>query len=304
MATWYPGVISYWEWLQAESYKDDITTTIKGQTNEIVANQKQTRQAVSDRLDRIATINYAGFENVTNAIEALHSMLNYKLGLILQELEIQSGLLRDILHTLRNPLKTQVEEFYNDGCRLVRESILDKALQKFNKVLNDLDDTHFLTHYQLGLLYLNGKTDDENVVDLKKANEHLITACRLGKGKAKTDSSFNPAVANAMFFTSLSFYFQLNSETGVPLDNAIKYAEEAISFNPNLSQSYYHLGKFYSLSNQTEKMKLRLEKAIELDRLYALDVNDEKTFSKNRDHVNNLLTKLRDQKAAISETKL
>lgn len=304
MATWYPGAMSYWKWVQAESYKDDITSTIKEQTNEIVANQQQTRQAISSRLDRIAAINYAGFENVTNAIEGLHSMLSYKLGLILQELEIQSGLLRDILHTLRNPLKTQVEEFYNDGCRLVRESILDKAIQKFNKVLNDLDDTHFLTHYQLGLLYLNGKTNDENVIDLKKANEHLITACRLGKGKAKTDSSFNPAVANAMFFTSLSFYFQLNNETDPLLDNAIKYAEEAIVYNPNLSQSYYHLGKYYSLSNQIEKMKLRLEKAIEIDRMYALDVNDEKTFDKNRNHVNLLLTKLRDQKAVISDSKL
>ncbi len=304
MATWYPGAMSYWEWLQAESYKNDFNTTIKEQTNEIVANQKQTRQAVSDRLDRIAAINSAGFENVTNAIEEMHSMLNYNLGLIVQELEIQSALLGNILYTLRNPLKTQVEELYNDGCRLVRESILDKAIQKFNKVLEGFDDTHYLTHYQLGLLYLEGKTDDENVSDIKKANEHLITACRLGKGKAKTNSSFNPAVANAMFFTSITFYRQLTSETGINLDNAIKYAEEAISYNSKLSQSHYHLAMYYSLNGQIEKMKLRLESAIELDRMYANDLDDNKVFDKNRKHVNYVLNNLTNQKAAISNSKL
>ena len=78
--------------------------------------------------------------------------------------------------------------------------------------------------------------------------------------------------------------------------------EEAISFNPNLSQSYYHLSKYYSLSDQKDKMIIRLEKAIEIDRMYALDVKEEKAFDKNRNHVNQLLDKLRDQNAVISDS--
>ena len=301
MATWYPGALSYREWVQAESYKEEISNVIKEHANEIVANQQQTRIAISRRLDRVATISDSGFKNVTNAIEGLHSMLSYKLGLILQELEIQSGLLQEILHTLKNPLKTQVEEYYNDGCRLVREAILDKAIQKFTKIIEDLDDTHYLTYYQLGLLFLNGKSEDENVIDLQRANTLLITACRLGKGKAKTDKSFNPAVANALFFTSLSYYLQIESESDTLLDRAIAYAEESIIYNPKLSQSCYHLAKYYSIKDDVEKMKLRLREAIELDRNYALDVNEDKAFDKNRIQVDELLKYLRDKKRIISE---
>ncbi len=209
MATWHPGAISYRDWRQAENYDTIITNSLNQQTNQIVASQNQAKQAVSSRLDRIAEINSAGFHQVSNAVESFHSDFNYNMGLLFQEMQIQSRILDTILYTLKNPLKTQVEELYNDGCRLIRESILDKAIQKFTNALK-LDDTSFLCNYQLGLLYLAGKTDDENVINIRKANEFLLMACRFGKGKAKIDSNFNPVVANALFFAFNSNRVEIN----------------------------------------------------------------------------------------------
>src|SRR4051794_16284015 len=100
MATWYPRAMSYRQWLQTEGYKDEITSTFNKQTNRILANQKQIRQIVSDRLDKIASINNAGFEKVINTIESLHSDFNHLTGFVIQELEIQSDLLQNILYTL------------------------------------------------------------------------------------------------------------------------------------------------------------------------------------------------------------
>jgi tetratricopeptide (TPR) repeat protein len=112
----------------------------------------------------------------------------------------------------------------------------------------------------------------------------------------KTDENFKPVIANTMFFTSLSFYFQLSNEKKELLNDAIKYAEESLVYNPNLSQSHYHLAKYYSLQGDIDKMSTNIIRAIELDKNYAIEVNSEKTFDNNRNKINQILSDLRDNK--------
>ena len=53
MSTWYPGAMTYREWMQAESFKEDILSSINKQSNTIIAHQNQARQEISNGLTEL-----------------------------------------------------------------------------------------------------------------------------------------------------------------------------------------------------------------------------------------------------------
>lgn len=323
MATWYPGVMSYWQWCQANSFLNDFksqsnqirnsiheqTRTISDQTKTIVASNQQMVSALENGFNRLSEINEKGFNQVTSAVEAMHSDLNYNFGILIQRVEYQNSLLNSILHTLQTPFETQVREFYSKGCLLTQQGILEMAVDYFNKSLSlPTGDIFFPSYYQLGRLYLTGKEETINIVDPKKATEYLLTANKFGTGILRTNEAFRPILADCKFFISQSYYFQLTGKNDAfeneTLNNAIKYCDEAVILNPNLSQGFYHLAKYFSYKGDVDKMLLNLAKAIGIDRDYSFKYELEKVFERNKSHIIILLGRLKDAKRKSAEPKL
>lgn len=323
MATWYPGGMTYWQWCQANSFLNDFksqsnqirnsiyeqTGTITDQTKTIVASNQQMVLALENGFNRLSEINEIGFNQVTSAVEAMHSDLNYIFGILIQRIEYQNSLLNSILHTLQTPFETQVREFYSKGCLLTEQGILEMAVDYFNKSLSlPTGDIFFPSYYQLGRLYLTGKEETINIIDPKKATEYLLTANKFGTGILRTNEAFRPILADCKFFISQSFYFQLTGINNAfeieTLNNAIKYCEEAVMLNPNLSQGFYHLAKYFSYKGEVDKMLLNIAKAIEIDRDYSFKYEFEGVFEKNRGDILTLLGQLKDAKRKSTEPKL
>ncbi len=329
MSTWYPSAVTYRQWCQAESFLSDIKATfdkqwnqirstiheqtkvISDQTKKIVATNEQMVIAIEDGFNRLSEISEKGFGEVTSAVEAMHSDLNYNFGILIQRIEYQNNLLNSILDTLQSPFETQVKEYYNNACKFVRQENLDAAIECFKESISQKMGKYFFPSYhQLGRVYITGKVQNNNVINPTIAMEYLLKANELGNGIIKDDTSFRPILSDCKFFLSLSYYFQMTGRNDTLenelLSNAIKYCEEAISLNANLSQAFYHLAKYYSYKNDIENMIFNLEKAIEIDRDYTFkwEKEQDKVLEKNRTPILNFLSKLKELKRKSVEPKL
>ena len=318
MANWYPSVLAYKEFAQANTFFTDVTSSINmqtkqikrsvdeyksvidDQTKQIVASNSQIVSAIENGFDHIAQINHDGFGNVTSAIQALHSDLNYNLGILIQRIEYQNKILSGILKTIQEPFETQVREYYSKACDLANGGILDKAVEYFKKSISlPTGEIFFPSLYQLGRLYLAGVDSETNIINPKIASEYLLAANKYGTGIFRTNASFKPILADCKFFLSQSFYFQLcgnrNSQMEKELVNrAISYGEEAVTLNPLLSQGYYFLAKYNAYINNIEEMKGCLSKAISLDRDYSIHIFNDAIFDPHKNEIRGLLSTIRE----------
>jgi tetratricopeptide (TPR) repeat protein len=233
----------------------------------------------------------------------------YCFGTLIQEIEYQNLLLQQILTVLGEPFETQVKEYYHKGCLFVRQGFLEGAVNCFKESISlKMGEYYFPSYYQLGRIYLSGKEENTNMIDLKAATVYLLKANEFGNRIVKTDSSFIKILAECKLFLSQSYYFQLTGKSNsYELDllmNAIKYCKEAIFLNPNLSQAIYHLAKYISYginkfnelnNNEWENLLLlNYYQAVKIDRNYLRSVIKgdplyDKVFEPNIEKINNLI---------------
>ena len=318
MANWYPGVLTYKEFAQVNTFFADVTGAINSQsvqikssieanraaiddqTKQIVASNSQIVSALEKGFDHIAQINREGFGNVTSAIEALHSDLNFNFGILIQRMEYQNKILSGILKTIQAPFETQVREYYSKACELANGGILDKAIEYFNKSLSlPTGDIFFPSYYQLGRLYLTGVDGDTNIIDPKIASDLLLTANKYGAGILRTNPAFKSILADCKFFLSQSFYFQLSGNKNDEIEKelvkkALTFAEEAVTLNPQLSQGYYFLAKYNAYNEKQAEMMENLSKAIRLDRNYALHIYQDEIFEPYAQEITGMLSTIRE----------
>lgn len=298
---WFPGESGYKEHIDRQIFSYDNIGAIKEQTNEIkdifskqslnyadhsskiIASNDQIISAIDDGFNRLSQINNQGFNQVTSAIEDLHSNLNYLLGIIIQKLDYQNRLLEGILNTLQEPFETQVKEYYRKGCLFIQQGFLEAAVNCLKESISlKMGEYFFPSYYQLGRLYLSGVTEDINIVEPKTATRYLLKANEFGNGIIKTDPNFKKVLADCKFFLSQSYYFQLTGKNDQEelylINSAIKYCKEATEINPNLSQGWYHLTKYYAFRlklssfyhnpKEIDNLLICYLNAIELDRNY------------------------------------
>lgn len=332
--TWFPGEEGYKEHLDRRRNSNEQVAAIKELQNElkkngnlysehsekIIASHEQIITALENNANRLSYITENGFnqissdlrnlseiterglENVVSSIQSLNSDMNFYLGCVIQQIESTNKLLNQILTTLQEPIETLVKEQYNKGWIYIQKGDIDRAVKylKDSISLKNGED-FFYSHYQLGRLYLNGVSDKSNIVNPKIANEYLLEANELGDGEIKINKSFIPILADCKLYLSQSFYYQLKGNNNnfelELIKKAIKYCEESVNLNPNLSQAFYHCAKYisYAITNFTEFQNSKsyqnllnyFEKSVLLDRNYLrslipFDVFYDKVFIANK----------------------
>lgn len=321
----YGSGITYGQYLQADSFVRDITGQIKksgettqhkisSQTIEIVASNERLSQEFGAGFDAVNGTIEIGFNRVESAlcdveasIESLHSDFNYNMGLVLDQLQIQNqltfGILEklDAIHkTLETPRLTQARECYNIGCERLSKGLLDKALEAFLKA-EERNDTDFFTQFQIGKLYLYGVDEDDNVIDLAKAEHHLRNAARYGKAEVPNLPEFRKWTGEALLHASIAYYAQANdhqvsgntAKAKEFISQAFKHAQQACEIYPHLSESQYHFAKYAALIGDTETSIQSLEKAVAADVNYCMKADFDQDFDNIRPQVFDLFENLR-----------
>lgn len=320
MATWHPGGLSWEQYLQANSFVGDIKgqlaqstqsleTKISEQTLEIVASNAELSRAFGDGFDSINNTLRGGFKDVEFAIDKLNADFNYSMGLLIEQYQIQNKLFEDLLDkldaihkTLESPLLTQARELYRIGCERANKKLLDKALVAFLDA-EKKNDTDFFIQYHIGMLYLYGLDEDDNVVDLKKAKAHLLQAARYAKAEISVDPTFSHYAAESLLHASIANYARLDEFYEQGDQNKIEellaeskdFAKEAVDLYPQLLEARYHLAKYETLLSEIPDAVTDLQTVIEHDRNYALKAQDDSVFDEIRANVFKMLNGLKEK---------
>lgn len=320
MATWHPGGLSWEQYLQANSFVGDIKsqlaqstqsleTKISEQTMEIVASNAELSRAFGDGFDSINNTLRGGFRDVEFAIDKLNADFNYSMGLLIEQYQIQNKLFEDLLdkldaihRTLESPLLTQARELYRIGCERAHKKLLDKALVAFLDA-EKKNDTDFFIQYHIGILYLSGLDEDDNVVDLKRAKAHLLQAARYAKAEISVDPTFSHYAAESLLHASIANYGQLDQlykqgdkkRITELLSESKELVTEAVNLYPQLLEARYHLAKYETLLAEGTAAIADLQTVVEQDRNYALKMQDDKVFDKIRPQIFKMLDKVKNQ---------
>ncbi len=337
MAIWYPASgITYNQYLLANSFVRDVTgqvrTTGKAvlakvseQTKQLVASNQELARTFGNGFNSINSTLEWGFnrieyalEDVRASVDSLHADFNYSMGLLLEEVHTHNKLLSSLLDkldaihkTLESPTLTQAREFYHIGCERLSKGLLDKALEALSQA-EEKNDTDFFTQFRIGKLYLYGIDDDDNVLDLEKARQHLLLAARYAKAEIIVDPTFAELAAEALLHASVAIYAQLGekhivsdwAKTRALLEEARRLTAEATQLYPRLSEASYHSAKYSALLGDSQSSMLNLEAAILADRNYAVKVDIDYAFDPVRPNVLALLSRLKETKKIESQSNI
>jgi tetratricopeptide (TPR) repeat protein len=161
--------------------------------------------------------------------------MQWGFGLVVDRLDRQTKLVADIaekldeiLKTLKSPLITQATELWQLGEDYFNRGLLDRALEKFLQS-EQKNDVFFPLQLRIGTLYLEGRNDECNVINLPEAERHLLLAARYALAE------------------------------GTATDNASEYAGKAYY---RAAQAAYLIGADYQRSGNEEEKRKCLERAL------------------------------------------
>ena len=104
-----------------------------------------------------------------------------------ETLKLQTNILKstldklDEIHdTLKHPLEVESKEQFERGVQWLEKGFLTEAADAF-RVSIEKNPTNFLSHFYLGVLYLCGKDEDDDVIDFAKSEEELKLAIKYSK---------------------------------------------------------------------------------------------------------------------------
>lgn len=291
---------------------------ISEQTQQIVASREALARKFADGFDAINVTLESGFgrlENVINgtgaSIDALRASFDYGVALLVEQFQVQNQHMLHLLQqmdavhaTLENPTMTQAREFYRIGCDRLAKGLLDKALEAFQESAKK-DDANFMTQLLIGKLYLYGVNEECNVIDLKKAEQHLRAAARYAKAEARLLPAATRYAGEAFLHASIASYAQANekvlqgntADAQQLLQNSFELASQAAETAPQLSEGFYHQAKFAALLGDGKTAAASLKRAIDIDEAYCLKADSDFDFRFVLGDVNQLYHGLRNKSA-------
>ena len=215
-------------------------------------------------------------------LEGMRADFNWGMMLIIDRLEEQTTLIRRLTQqldaiqkTLESPLLTQARELFELGQDRLNKGLLDKALEAFLKA-EEKNDVDFLLQLQLGKLYLYGRDEDDNVIDLKQAEQHLLLAARYARAHERYLRDWSRFCGEAYFHSAVAAYLQGNNERTANrneaveacLHRAMEHASRAIDVWPKFLESWYLSAKVLCLLGNDRQSVEALKNVVDRDRRY------------------------------------
>lgn len=257
-----------------------------------------------------------GFELVADNIESLRADFSYWMSLAVAQLQTQNETLNKVLarldavhETLRTPAQTRAQELFREAYRFLGQELLVEAVDYLLRGIAEYD-VDFVAQYHLGTLYLYGLDDDDDVIDLPKAEHHLGLSARYARPVVSQIEDAVRYQGEALFHASVACYAmagELRREGAdeaaeQKLQQAVVAASESIKAYDRLSEAHYHLAKYHALLGNQEEMKPRLREAIVRDHRYLLKASLDRDFDDARQVVAELTEEMRlEVKEDVSE---
>ncbi|MDP3151010.1 MAG: hypothetical protein Q8N83_17970 [Ignavibacteria bacterium] len=265
--------------LLSQAAKQQVISQLS-HTDKIIASQDR----VSSYLENISfgMSNLSNkLDNVVDSVYDLKSTFEWGISEVVWQLEQNRKVLKDILEILMAPLDTQAKERKKRAIEAYSNDWIDDAEEEFieSEKLNKYD---FSIHISLGMIYLFNK------IDKIKALDYFAKAIKYSKPKSSYYASY-----------SLLYYALIKFDMH-ELEKAEEYTQEAINLSPNFLEAYYQNAQYNAQLGRVDKAIKNLENVIKKDKFYSVKADNDKLFDPIRKHIQNLITRLRDENYKIA----
>lgn len=129
---------------------------------------------------------------------------------------------------------------------------------------------------QIGKLFLYGRDEDDNIVDLAQAEKHLLLAARYADAEKSTVAQWRECCGQAYFHAAVAAYLigEQDQEAGrldsmsACLERAIAHLRKAVALWPQFTEIIYTQAKCHALLGQVDDAKGKFEILSDRDRGY------------------------------------
>ena len=276
-----------------ENYLLDVKYSIENQTQAQTQSSEKVRSALAEsnrsRAEQLRQLQ----STLENGFESLGAIFETGLGLIADRLDTQIDILSgiaarlDAIHnTLKSPLMTQARELFEMGQDFCRRELLDKALDAFLKA-EQKNEVDFPLQFQIGILYLSGCDNDDNVIDLPKAESHLLLAARYADSERATLPTWNVFCGKSYFYAAQAAYL-IGQEKGNAGDTAgqseclaraLNHLSRAASLWPEFAEIRYMQAKCHALLGHSQDVLQIFEALSDWDRRYCAKSSEDGDFN-------------------------
>jgi tetratricopeptide (TPR) repeat protein len=296
-------------------------SSLREQTLQVVASNEALSRVLGSKFNNLENTLQWGLNEVADSVQALAADFSYGVSLLVAEFQIQNRTLNNVLasldrihETLRTPVQTRAQEYFREGYRFLGQKLLTEALDYLKRGLEEYD-VDFLAHYHLGLLYLNGQDEDDDVIDLPEAEIHLRLAARYAIPLVdqlqdwKGQQEVSRYCGEAFFHASVACYAQAGElrRTGNPeqaqkkLKEAVDLALQSIRAYPIIGEAHYHHAKYRALLGEAKETAEALYWAILSDYRYLLKASVDTDFELVREPLDAFSEVMRGEARRVAE---
>ncbi len=287
-----------------DNYLLDVQRAIKSGNavqREIAGVQKETLAEMRGQTIQLQNIQDAlehGFEELRAEFEWGFSLIADRMDRQIAELTNISATLEKIHQTVRSPLMTRATELFRIGEERYRKGLLDKALEAFLQA-EQQNDVDFVLQLQIGKLFLYGRDEFANVINLADAERHLLLAARYADAEKGTVKQWSKYCGQAYFHAAIAAYLlgeqeETNGDSDgkrTCLKRAVNYLSKATNLWPAFSEIWYTLAKCHALLNQSQEVHNLFETLSDRDRRYFDKAMQDEDFRTFREDIKELFTR-------------
>lgn len=306
----------------------DISNTIQESSSEQIAAIQESTSAVCGNLEsgfnllseHLSEISY-GIGEIRSELNAMSSMLDWKLSLLVEQQRISNLLLGNLAVLLRIPDRQKERQYHiEQGIKFLKNAIFDNYF--YDDSLNNLqkaeviEPTDFFVLHRIGVIYLYSQKH----LNLAKAEEYFkksakyavaeiysgasITTNYLSGDVSKSLSGQTPTIesiklqaAEAYLFAGRCCYIQGK------FDESADLAGKAFNLVPQMAEAGFTQAKSLSANNNEAQAAAVLEQVIRTDRFYSLKTISDLDLSPKQS-IRNTLEKLKQEALKESSERL
>lgn len=236
-------------------------------------------------LDRLEDVNWR-LNDINDGIENLHSMLDWKTDILIEEQKITNLYLGNIARMLKIPDSQKQRSYHvEQGLTYLKNAIEEgpksdfytDAFDEFSKA-KQIEEKDYFSLQKIGLIHISSTKH----FDPEKAEMYFKAAARYAKAAStaapikasqiSSDTVFTKEILLEEAATSLDYasrcdYIQINK-----LPTAIELSQQAADLRPQNPEFGFQLAKCLSAYGQEQKAIEALLNVIELDKYYFVKI--------------------------------
>ena len=302
---------SYKDYLTAKNFSRDtapasrkarhrISAIISKKTRDVIASNdalaRESIQALEAAEEHPSMILPEGFlrllydlQDISPGISGLNATFHWGFGQMIASMGKMNDTLTDLFKAARTSAQTAAYEHYEIARDAFRQQLYEESLEALDKAISGdhISPGYKLEwrfHHMKGTIQLGFAGSDPALIDHAGAEKSFLLAARYAK------ADYPEHAAQAYLCAGWAAYCQGR------MDEALSHTEQAITINPNLGEAYFQTAKIHMATGEVEAALTTLEKAIDIDRFYALKAAGDGDFQKHDMELRDFLETLRSKK--------